>query len=231
MGVEINDSIIPDIGYLIYRKCTPTWEIAENEISFYDLTYVVEGRGVYIINGVPYEVKKGDVLCIPKGSIRKAYCFAEDLMHLYSANFKLYDLNGQPASGLPLPLLSHIGIKNDLIELILLNKDSISMDYRVTKVMNYISENYASHITVQELADLVGLNHVYFGALFKKETGMLIKQYLAQTRINHAQDMLQNGECNVSEAAERCGYRDLTHFRKQFKKIKGYPPSHCLRKP
>src|SRR5690606_17327041 len=117
MGVEINDSIIPDIGYLIYRKCTPTWEIAENEISFYDLTYVVEGRGVYIINGVPYEVKKGDVLCIPKGSIRKAYCFAEDLMHLYSANFKLYDLNGQPASGLPLPLLSHIGIKNDLIEL------------------------------------------------------------------------------------------------------------------
>lgn len=263
MVMVINDAIVPDIGYLIYRKCTPTWEIAENEISFYDITYVIEGRGVYTINGVTYEVKRGDLLCIPSGSIRKAHCIVDDLMHLYSANFKLYEMNGKQSTGLPLPLLSHIGIKNDLIglfselsnawvrkepgyliktrglllviihrliELILLKKDPVSTDYRVKKAMNYISENYTSNITVQEIADMVGLNSVYFGVLFKKETGMLIKQYLAQTRINHAQDMLQNGECNVSEAAERCGYRDLTHFRKQFKMIKGYSPSECLRK-
>lgn len=263
MSVEINDSLVPDIGYLIYRKCTPTWEIAENEISFYDLTYVIEGRGVYTINGVSYEVKRGDLLCIPSGSIRKAHCIVDDLMHLYSANFKLYALNEQPEADLPLPLLSHIGIKSDLIglfrelsnawvrkemgyliktrglmlviihrliELILLKKDPTNTDYRVKKAISYINENYASNISVKELADMAGLNSVYFGALFKNETGMLIHQYLAQTRINHAQDMLQNGECNVSEAAERCGYRDLSHFRKQFKMIKGYSPSQYLRK-
>jgi len=262
MNVEINDSLVPDLGYLIYRKCTPSWEIAENEISFYDITYVIEGRGVYTINGVPHEVKKGDLLCIPTGSIRKAHSLVDDLMHLYSANFKLYDINGLNAS-LPLPLVSHIGIKSDLIalfrelsdawvrketgyliktrglllviihrliELILLKKDPVSTDYRVKKVISYISENYASEISVKDLAEMVGLNAVYFGALFKKETGMLIHQYLAKTRINHAQDMLQNGECNVSEAAERCGYKDLSHFRKQFKMIKGYSPSHFIKK-
>ncbi|REJ21699.1 MAG: AraC family transcriptional regulator [Paenibacillaceae bacterium] len=261
MALEINDQLVPDIGYLIYRKCTPSWEIAENVISFYDITYVVEGRGIYTINGVPHEVRRGDLLCVPTGSLRKAHSTIDDLMHLYSANFKLYDMNGQMAD-LPLPLVSHIGIKSDLIglfrelsnawvrkeagyliktrglllviihrliELILLKKDSASTDYRVKKAISYISENYASNITVKELADMVGLNAVYFGALFKKETGMLVHQYLAQTRINHAQDMLQNGECNVSEAAERCGYKDLSHFRKQFKMIKGYTPSHCLR--
>lgn len=260
--LEINDLLVPDIGYLIYRKCTPTWEIAENEITFYDITYVVEGRGVYIINGVPYEVKRGDLLCVPRGSIRKAHCIVNDLMHLYSANFKLYEMNRQEETDLPLPLVSHIGIKSDLIglfrelsnawvrketgyriktrgllliiihrliELILLKKDSTGTDYRVKKAISYISENYASPITVKDLADMAGLNPVYFGALFKKETGMLVHQYLAQTRINHAQDMLQNGECNVTEAAERCGYNDLSHFRKQFKMIKGYSPSHCLR--
>lgn len=261
--MEINDFLVPDIGYLIYRKCTPTWEIAENEISFYDITYVIEGKGIYVINGVQYEVKRGDLLCIPSGSIRKAHCIVDDLMNLYSANFNLYEMNGQLASDFPLPLLTHIGIKNDLIglfrelsnawvrketgyliktrglllviihrlfELILLKKDPTSTDYRVKKAIGYISENYASNVSVKEIANLVGLNTVYFGALFKNETGMLVNQYLAQTRINHAQDMMQNGECNVSEAAERCGYKDLSHFRKQFKMIKGYSPSQCLRK-
>ncbi|KRE64591.1 hypothetical protein ASL11_21180 [Paenibacillus sp. Soil750] len=261
MSVEINDFLVPDIGYLIYRKCTPTWEIAKNEISFCDITYVIEGRGIYTINGVQYEVKRGDLLCIPRGSIRMARCIVDDLMNVYSANFKLYDMNGQQAD-LPLPLLTHIGIKSDLIglfrelsnawvrketgyhtkarglllvimhrlyELILLKKDPARSDYRVKKAINYISENYASNVTVKEIANLVGLNTVYFGALFKNETGILVNQYLTQTRINHAEDMLQNGECNVTEAAERCGYSDLSHFRKQFKMIKGYSPSHCLR--
>jgi AraC-type DNA-binding domain-containing proteins len=261
LSVEINDFLVPDIGYLIFRKCTPTWEIAKNEISFCDITYVIEGRGVYIINGVQYEVKRGDLLCIPRGSIRMAYCIVDDLMSLYSANFKLYEMNGQFAE-LPLPLLTHIGIKSDLIglfrelsnawvrketgyhiktrglllviihrlfELILLKKDPTSTDYRVKKAIDYISENYASNVSVKGLANMVGLNTVYFGALFKNETGILVNQYLTQTRINHAEDMLQNGECNVSEAAERCGYSDLSHFRKQFKMIKGYSPSQCLR--
>lgn len=259
--MEINDSIVPDIGYLIYRKCTPTWEIARSEISFCDLTYVVEGKGIYYINGVQYEVKRGDLLCIPRGSMRMAQCIVDDLMNLFSANFKLYDMHGQLVN-LPFPLLTHIGVKSDLIglfrelsdvwvrkepgyriktrglllviihrllELILLRKDPSSTDYRVKKAINYISENYASNISVKQIADLVGLNPVYFGALFKNETGLLINQYLAQTRINHAEDMLKNGECNVTVAAERCGYNDLSHFRKQFKMIKGYPPSHCLK--
>ncbi|WP_438352003.1 AraC family transcriptional regulator [Paenibacillus sp. FA6] len=259
--MEINDFLVPDIGYLIYRKCTPTWEIAKNEISFCDITYVIEGKGIYIINGVQYEVKRGDLLCIPRGSIRMAQCNVDDLMNLYSANFTLYEMNGQ-LSDLPLPLLTHIGIKSDLIglfrelsnawvrkeigyhtrtrglmlviihrlfELILLKKDPTSIDYRVKKAINYISENYASNVSVKEIANLVGLNKVYFGALFKNETGILVNQYLTKTRINQAEDMLQNGECNVSEAAERCGYNDLSHFRKQFKMIKGYSPSQCLR--
>lgn len=259
--MEINDFLVPDIGYLIYRKCTPTWEIAKNQISFCDITYVIEGRGIYTINGVQYEVKRGDLLCIPRGSIRMAHCIVDDLMNVYSANFNIYDMNGQQAD-LPLPLLTHIGIKSDLVglfrelsnawvrketgyrtktrgqllvimhrlyELILFKKDPTRSDYRVKKAINYISENYASHVTVKELANLAGLNTVYFGALFKNETGILVNQYLTQTRINHAEDMLQNGECNVTEAAERCGYSDLSHFRKQFKLIKGYSPSHCLR--
>mgnify|MGYP001175242006 CR=1 FL=1 len=262
MTVQINDFLVPDIGYLVYRKCTPAWEIVKNRISFYDITYVMEGRGVYTVNGEPYEVKRGDLLCIPPGSIRMARCIVDDLMIVYSANFKLYDMNGQPAD-LPLPLLANIGIKSDLvglfrelsnawvrkepgyliktrgllliiihrlIELILLKKDPTNTDIRVKKAMDYISENYASPITVKEIADMAGLNPVYFGALFKKETGLLVNQYLTLTRINHAEDMLQNGECNVTEAAERCGYNDMSHFRKQFKMLKGYPPSQCLKK-
>src|SRR5690606_31570512 len=106
LSVEINDDfLVPDISYLIYRKCTPTWEIAENEITFCDITYVIEGKGIYVINGVEYEVKRGDLLCIPRGSLRKAHCIVDDLMIVYSTNFTLYGMDGE-LNGLPLPLLT-----------------------------------------------------------------------------------------------------------------------------
>src|SRR5690606_11175418 len=84
--------------------------------SFNDVTYVIEGRGIYIINGKPYEVKRGDLLCIPRGSIRQAHCVVDDLMNLYSANFTVQGISGELAE-LPLPLLTHIGIKSDLVGL------------------------------------------------------------------------------------------------------------------
>lgn len=263
MSTEMNDLLVPDIEYLIHRKCTPTWEIAKNKISFCDITYVVKGKGIYTINDVSYEVKQGDLICIPSGSLRMAESNVDDLMTLYSANFKLYEVRGQQQINLPYPLLTHIGIQSDIIglfrnlsnawirkekgyhiktrglllvlihrlyELIILEKDPADIDYRVKKAISYISENYANKVTVGELAKMAGLNTVYFGALFKSETGMLVNEYLMKTRINHAEDMMRNGECNVTEAAERCGYNDLSHFRKQFRKIKGYQPSLCLKK-
>jgi transcriptional regulator GlxA family with amidase domain len=42
--------------------------------------------------------------------------------------------------------------------------------------------------------------------------------------------MLSSGEYKVGDIAEACGFTDTSHFYKQFKLVKGFPPSHNLPK-
>ncbi|MDR2534554.1 MAG: AraC family transcriptional regulator, partial [Treponema sp.] len=103
-------------------------------------------------------------------------------------------------------------------------------DYRIKKIIRYIAKQYAKKITLKSMALLAGLNTVYLGALFKKETGGTLKQYVIKTRIKNAENFLRTGEYTVTEAAGLCGYGDIFHFYKQFKAVTGIAPSRCIPK-
>ncbi|MDR2482194.1 MAG: helix-turn-helix transcriptional regulator, partial [Treponema sp.] len=62
------------------------------------------------------------------------------------------------------------------------------------------------------------------------KTGLSMHQYLIRTRIRNAHTMLLTGEYKVAETAELCGYTDICHFHKQFKRIIDIPPSQCIPK-
>ncbi|MDR1764499.1 MAG: AraC family transcriptional regulator [Lachnospiraceae bacterium] len=107
MDLDFNE-YIPELDYYIHRLCTPNWEIKESVIPFMDLTYVVAGQARYWIDGKEYLVKKGDLLCIPKGARRKALPVPDDLMECYAVNAFLRNQSGEDAT-LPIPIRSHIG--------------------------------------------------------------------------------------------------------------------------
>ncbi len=109
------------------------------------------------------------------------------------------------------------------------NKLPVTMDQRIKKVKEYILSNYNENIIVDDLANMTGLNPVYLGALFKKNTGYPIKEYINRVRINIAENLLHTGGYSVSDVAERCGFSDTFYFSKVFKKHKGYPPSNALK--
>lgn len=110
------DEIIPQINYFVCRHCSENWIIEESIIDFIDITYIIQGKGKYIIDDVTYEVKKGDLLCIPKNSKRYAKSDPNDLITSYAINFLLYDLQQNDVS-LPFPLVSKIDIKENLLSL------------------------------------------------------------------------------------------------------------------
>lgn len=110
------DNVIPDMHYFIHRKCTADWRIDEDVISFIDLTYVVRGSAEYKIDNRTYVAAAGDLLCIPKGSLRSATSRPDDLMECYAANFELRNLLGKEAA-LPFPLHVHIGSQTGVIAL------------------------------------------------------------------------------------------------------------------
>ena len=113
-------------------------------------------------------------------------------------------------------------------QIIIFKSDFSTIDARIRQALSYMAEHYSEPLTVQNLAELVGLSHMYFGSLFKDETGMSFRQYLTAIRINHAEDMLRIGVYNINEIANACGFSDIFYFSKVFKESRGVAPSKLI---
>ena len=119
-------------------------------------------------------------------------------------------------------------ILHRLSEIIVYDVDSAPGDYRINKIIRYISKCYAEKLTVEKLASQVHLDPDYFGQIFKKKTGRTVHQYINQVRVQNAEIMLQSGHYNVQETAELCGFSDIFHFYKKFRSLRGFAPSRCI---
>jgi AraC-like DNA-binding protein len=253
------DDFVPLINYHVLRKCNPDWHLRSHFVDNNDITYIIQGKADYTINGTLHNLGQGDLLCLTDGTEKEAVTFPQELMHCFSVNFT--SLYPSSKSRLPsFPLVSHIGLRQDIIdlfreltiswssqhdgytvktrallmlilhrlaEILIYNIDSQSGDYRINKAAQIIALHYQDKLTVKELARQVQLDEVYFGNLFKRETGMTVHQYIMRIRIRNAENMLQTGNYKVSEVAEHCGFSDVVHFYKSFKALRGFPPSRC----
>ncbi len=114
MKDEEYTDLVPVTEYHVHRICTPSWEIKEMIIPFIDLTYVLKGSAEYEIGGKTYILTAGDLLCIPRGTLRRAVGIPSDLMECYPTNFYLYNHYGEEID-LPFPLITKIGHRPDLI--------------------------------------------------------------------------------------------------------------------
>ena len=97
-------------------------------------------------------------------------------------------------------------------------------DY-VEKAKTFIAENNSQLLTVKEVSDHVHLNPEYFTRLFKKETGLNIKNYIIDCKIATAKDMLLKTNLPVSMIALDLGYSNFSHFTQMFRKAEGITPS------
>ncbi|MCT2536078.1 AraC family transcriptional regulator [Aquibacillus koreensis] len=255
------DQLVPQIGYFMSRHCLPNWRINESVIPFIDLTYIFEGKATYIIDGISYDVEKGDLVCIPKYSTRASVTDPDDLMSNYAINFQLCNYQGEDVE-LPFPPVTRIGINDELISLyhelnlawlhknpgyqinvhatflqlihryftkIYYKNQSNPIDPRIQKVMEYIDEHFSASIQLEDLADLLDLNSVYFGTLFKKNTGLSVKKYINKIRVNNAENLIVSGEFTMHEVAQKCGFQDVFYFSRVYKNIKGHPPSKAIK--
>lgn len=112
---DINcDDIVPQLGYFICRYCSSNWIMHDSTINFIDLTYIFEGNVTYFINGKPFKAEKGDLICIPNGSLRHAEINPEQPMSCYAANFHLYNPCRTEIT-LPFPVLSKIEVQKELM--------------------------------------------------------------------------------------------------------------------
>lgn len=99
----------------------------------------------------------------------------------------------------------------------------------IEKLMDDLQASVNETYSVDELAERVGLSPSYFRTVFKQTAGMTAVDYQNRLKINKAGDLLLGGYCNVSEAAEAVGFKDIYYFSRLFKKITGMAPSSYLK--
>jgi AraC-like DNA-binding protein len=107
---------VPKVTYQVFRKCRPDWRVIPRLLDECEITYLIEGKARYTINGKDHELETGDLLCLAEGMEKKAVTYPESLMHCFSVNYiPMYPSSkSKPPS---FPVLSHIGIRKDIIDL------------------------------------------------------------------------------------------------------------------
>lgn len=93
-------------------------------------------------------------------------------------------------------------------------------------VNNYIKENYASCIKLNDIAQELHVNSSYLSRLYKSQTGTSIITTLNNYRINQAKELLDTGNYLVSEVACLVGIDDPAYFTNVFTKHVGISPKN-----
>lgn len=95
----------------------------------------------------------------------------------------------------------------------------------VRQTRQYIREHYAEVVTLEGVSSVVGLAPTYLSAVFKKETGQTFLEFLSDTRMNAAKQLLKETNDPVAVVCEKVGYSDVRYFTKSFTRFAGLKPN------
>jgi len=74
------------------------------------------------------------------------------------------------------------------------------------------------------MASRAGLSASRFQVVFRKLYGVSPGRYLMELRVRHAGELLQDTDWTLAHIAGLCGFADVHHFAKTFKRVTGRTP-------
>ena len=88
----------------------------------------------------------------------------------------------------------------------------------------YMEENYAGHITLDDLARAAGMSRKYFCSFFRNMTQKSPVDYLNSYRVEKACEALLRTDRTVAQIAGDCGFNDVSYFTKIFRRYAAQTP-------
>ena len=96
---------------------------------------------------------------------------------------------------------------------------STSYNSYVQKAIEYISANYSYPITVEDIADYVGLSRSHLFRSFEKVMEKSPKEYLTNFRIKQACNLLKTSDLSITAIANSVGFEHNLYLCKAFHKV------------
>lgn len=94
----------------------------------------------------------------------------------------------------------------------------------VQKVLTLIDFDLTANLSLKAVAEYLKINASYLSALFKRETGQTLTDFVNTKRVERAEFLLNTTDMPVSLVAQHCGIPDNNYFTKIFKKHTGKTP-------
>ncbi|MDH3345902.1 MAG: helix-turn-helix domain-containing protein [Kiritimatiellaceae bacterium] len=95
----------------------------------------------------------------------------------------------------------------------------------VARILDYLGKNFHEPVTLQMLAEEVGLSTFRISHLVKEQTGKTVLQHIHQLRVQEAQRLLEQSNMSCTDIAYESGFGDQSYFIKQFRKWMGITPA------
>lgn len=98
-------------------------------------------------------------------------------------------------------------------------------DLVVRRAESLIQEFYQTGITLDEIAEKLGITPEYLGTKFHKSLGITFSSYVKNLRITEAKKLLIGTSLKLYQIADKVGYQDAKYFSKVFREVTGMLPA------
>jgi AraC-like DNA-binding protein len=95
---------------------------------------------------------------------------------------------------------------------------------RIPDIVNYINENYAGKINLDDLSAAFFLDKYYLCHIFRKSTGLGVVEFTNRKRLSEAERELRNTGRPVTDIAMSVGFNNTNHFTELFKRTYSMTP-------
>ena len=98
----------------------------------------------------------------------------------------------------------------------------------MTRAVEYIKQNYNKNLSVEGLANMLGIERSYLSRLFKTYKNKSTQNYIIDYRMQQAKRMFEEEDMNVSQVCAAVGYTNIYCFSRIFKSRVGMPPKEYM---
>src|ERR1700723_505945 len=96
---------------------------------------------------------------------------------------------------------------------------------RLRKIRELVHAKMEDDLSLDEMAQSVGLSTAHFARMFRKSTGETPPQFVLRQKLERAKRMLRAPDARVLDVAIACGFKTQQHFAQVFRDVCGTSPT------
>lgn len=221
--------------------------------EFYEIELILEGAGIYNVDGIDYEIKKGNLFFMSPSSFHQInftentrlinfmftleICDIDFLCDIFNIsphifmNLSTSDMEVIHTLAKDITNTNSVKYQSVILNCILGKIQSLRVadaptirDAQMQYAVLYIQNHFKENIHLSDVAKIANYSPNYFGNKFKEYMGITFKEYIMELQFSLAEKMLEKTNLSVTEICYSSGFKDFSNFMLYFKKRHGITP-------